>query len=242
MKETVIKDDKVMVEQYNSLHCVPSAEELFPSDDSSEDCSELENLIPNLLRAVLAINWSNRWDWFFGVDVGIYYDTRKPAIIPDGFLVLGVQRVWGESEPEDLRCIYLLKQEKQVPPIVLEVIGYNYHQEHTRRRDLYASLGILYYAIYNPNRISKPTLEIYKLVEGEYLRQPENPVWLPEIGLGIGREIGTYQGITREWIYWYDESGKRLLTPEERAIAAEQRVEKLEEKLRSLGVDPDSIT
>ena len=36
--------------------------------------------------------------------------------------------------------------------------------------------------------------------------------------------------------------GKRLLTPEERAIAAEQRVEKLAEKLRSLGRDPDALT
>jgi hypothetical protein len=82
-----------------------------------------------------------------------------------------------------------------------------------------------------------------------------NPVWLSEIGLGIGRERGIYQGMTREWLYWYDEQGKRILTPEEqiaqekqRATEAEQvaqqerqRAKLLEERLRSLGVDPDYL-
>jgi DNA-binding NarL/FixJ family response regulator len=38
---------------------------------------------------------------------------------------------------------------------------------------------------------------------------------MPEVGLGIGRGIGTYEGWTREWLYWYDQQGQRLLTPEE---------------------------
>ncbi|MGK7886693.1 MAG: DUF4351 domain-containing protein, partial [Crocosphaera sp.] len=39
---------------------------------------------------------------------------------------------------------------------------------------------------------------------------------LSELNLGIGKEIGLYQGIEREWLYWYDENGERYLTPEER--------------------------
>ena len=49
----------------------------------------------------------------------------------------------------------------------------------------------------------------YELLTGE-------PIWLSELNLGIGKEIGIYQGIEREWLYWYDENGKRYLTPEER--------------------------
>lgn len=90
---------------------------------------------------------------------------------------------------------------------------------------------------------------MYRLVDGAYQLQPGvHPVWLPEIGLGIGRERGTYQGITREWLYWYDEQGQRLLTPEERiqqaeqhAQQAEERAELLAERLRSLGIDPNSL-
>lgn len=72
--------------------------------------------------------------------------------------------------------------------------------------------------------------------------------WTPEIGLGIGREQGTHQGWRREWLYWYDEVGKRLLTPEEvaqqeseRATLAEQRAQRLAARLREIGIDPDSL-
>ena len=73
-------------------------------------------------------------------------------------------------------------------------------------------------------------------------------VWLPEIGLGIGKERGIFQGIEREWLYWYDSEGKRYLTPEERAreleqenIQSQQKAKKLEAKLRSLGINPEEI-
>jgi hypothetical protein len=56
-------------------------------------------------------------------------------------------------------------------------------------------------------------------------------MWLPEVGLGIGRERGRYLGIEREWLYWYDAAGQRLTTPEERAEQAEQQAE--QERLRA---------
>lgn len=40
--------------QYNPLHCLPSSEELPDSDDTPVD-NELEDLIPSLLKAILAI-------------------------------------------------------------------------------------------------------------------------------------------------------------------------------------------
>jgi hypothetical protein len=75
-----------------------------------------------------------------------------------------------------------------------------------------------------------------------------SPVWMPEIGLGIGYERANYAGVTREWLYWYDEDGKRYPTPNERieqesqrAVRSEQRVEELTRRLRELGVDPDAL-
>jgi Uma2 family endonuclease len=40
--------------------------------------------IPNLLEAILALAWHNRNDWFFGVDMGIYYAPSQPALVPQG--------------------------------------------------------------------------------------------------------------------------------------------------------------
>ncbi|PMB48554.1 hypothetical protein CEN40_06980 [Fischerella thermalis CCMEE 5205] len=228
---------------YNPLKCLPSSEELPDSDDTPVD-NELQDLIPSLLKAILALLWSDRWDWFFGVDMGIYYDPNQLAIVPDGFLSLGVQRFIDE----DLRLSYVLWEEKKLPILVLEVVSHKYRGEYTTKKELYAELEILYYVVYNPRRRKKPPLEVYRLENGEYILQPGNPVWLSEIGLGIGRERGTYQGITREWLYWYDEKGQRLLTPEERIQEAEQRrmeaerrAQMLAERLKALGIDPESL-
>jgi Uma2 family endonuclease len=229
--------------QYDPRLRWPSAEDLPDSDDTPVD-NELQDLIPSLLKAILAMIWAERMDWFFGVDMGLYYDPHQPPIVPDGFLSLGVQRYI----EEDLRPSYAIWEEKQVPIFALEVVSATYRGEFTTKKDKYAEIGILYYAVYNPRRRRNPPLEVYRLVNRAYEYLPENPVWLPEIGLGIGREEGTYQGLTRDWLYWYDEQGQRFLTPEERtqqaerrASAAEQRATRLAEKLRSLGVDPDSL-
>jgi Uma2 family endonuclease len=215
--------------EYNPLACLPSSEELPDSDDTPVD-NELQDLIPSLLKAVLAMTWADRMDWFFGVDMGVYYDPDQSPIVPDGFLSLGVERFFDEN----LRLCYAIWEEKQVPKFVLEVVSQIYRGEYSTKKDEYTKLGVPYYVVYNPTRRRKPRLEIYQLVNSIYELQPGNSVWLPEIGLGIGMERGKYQGITREWLYWYNQEGKRLLTPEERAHL-------LAERLRAMGVDPDSV-
>ncbi len=250
-----------MILHYDPTQCLPSSAELPDSDDTPVD-NELQNLIPNLLDGILAMAWPDRVDWFFGVDMGIYYDPSRPAIVPDGFLSLGVERFIGEVG----RLSYVFWEEENVPPILaLEVVSKTYGGEYERKKEIYADLGIRYYAVYLPNQSSRrkrQPLEVYTLVEGQYQLLAGNPVWLPEVGLGLGRDRGTYLGREREWLYWYDESGNRLLTPEERVAAAEAKAEqavtqaeqaaaradqeearaqRLAEKLKALGVDPDSI-
>lgn len=244
-----------MLLKYDLRQCLPSAEDLPDSDDTPVD-NELQDLIPGLLKTILALIWSERMDWFFGVDMGIYYDPDKPAIVPDGFLSIGVPRIIDS----DLRLSYVLWEEQKLPIMVLEVVSQTRRGEYTQKKQEYAELGILYYVIYNPLRKRKQRLEVYKLENGKYQLLPGEAVWLSELNLGIGREEGKYQGITREWLYWYDEQGKRYLTAEEllqqereRAEFERQRAEserkkaeserlrsqRLEEILRSHGIDPN---
>jgi Uma2 family endonuclease len=221
---------------FNLPRYLPSAEELPDSDDTPVD-NELQELIPGLLKAILLILWAERMDWFFGINMGIYYHPDKPPIVPDGFLSLGVERIYDE----ELRPSYVLWDENVVPILVLEVVCQNYRKEYSTKKEEYAALGVLYYVVYSSRRRRKPRLEVHRLVDGEYELQEENPVWLPEVGLGIGCQRGTYGGVTREWLYWYDKQGQRYPTPEERVRAAEQRAQTLAEKLRELGIDPDTI-
>jgi Uma2 family endonuclease len=240
-----------MLLNYNPLLGPPGAEDLPDSDDTPVD-NQLQHLIPGLLESILALIWSARQDWFFGVDMGIYYDPYQPAIVPDGFLSIGVPRIIDE----DLRLSYVLWEEQKVPTLVLEIVSHKRRKEYTEKKDFYGEMGVLYYVVYNPLRKRKRRLEVYKLINNWYILQPEKePIFLEELGLGIGKEEGIYQGIKREWLYWYDENGTRYLTPEERiqqeqesvltaeknALIAQNRAEKLAAKLRSLGVDPDLI-
>jgi hypothetical protein len=57
-----------------------------------------------------------------------------------------------------------------------------------------------------------------------------------------------YSYKVRNWLYWYDESGRRLLTLEEeveqagqRAEQEKQRADRLTQKLRELGLNPEDL-
>jgi hypothetical protein len=71
---------------------------------------------------------------------------------------------------------------------------------------------------------------------------------MPEIGLGIGRECGTFQGRTREWLFWYNQDGNRYQTPEEVAVEQQQQIEETQQQLQELlaklqqqGIDPNTL-
>ncbi|WP_375491824.1 Uma2 family endonuclease [uncultured Nostoc sp.] len=231
---------------YNPLDCLPSSAELPDSDDTPVD-NELQILIPNLLLAILASIWHNRDDWFFGINMGIYYAPLQPAIVPDGFLSLGVERFVGENG----RYSYVFWEEEGIAPILaLEVVSQTYNGEYEQKKTDYAQLGILYYAIYAPTRLrrKRQRLEVYRLVEGKYILQPGDKIWMPEIGLGIGREQGTYQGRTREWLFWYDQDSNRYQTPEEVNAQQQQQLEQTQQQLQELlarlqqqGIDPNLL-
>jgi Uma2 family endonuclease len=222
--------------QYELPRYLPSADELPCSDDTPVD-NELQELIPGLLKSILLILWADRLDWFLGIDMGVYFHPDQPPIVPDAFLSLGVERFYDE----ELRPSYVLWEEQIVPQFVLEVVSTTPGREYTAKMDEYARMGVLYYVIYASKRRRKPKLEIHKLVQGQYELQASNPFWMKEIGLGIGYERGNYGGITRDWLYWYNEDNQRYLTPAELVTSEQQRSAKLAAKLRDLGIDPDEL-
>ena len=223
--------------KYNLPRNLPSGDERQNLYQPPAD-NELKELIPGLLKAILLIIWAERMDWFLGLNMGIYQDSEQPAIVPDALLSLDIERFC----QEELRPNYLLWDENIIPSFVLELLSATYHHKYTGKGEKYQKLGILYYVVYSSRRRYTPRFEVYKLVNGCYELQPGNPVWMPEIGLGIGCERGNYSGVTREWLYWYDADGKRYLTPEEQVKESAQRADRLAERLRELGIDPDTIS
>jgi Uma2 family endonuclease len=212
---------------------LPSSAELPCSDDTPVD-NEEQNFIPNFLLFLLEFIWGTRQDWFFGIDMAIYHTTgENPRIpvVPDGFLSLNVERRKGGGS----RSSYVVWEENGIVPILaLEVVSQTPGGEYTTKESIYARLGVLYYIIYNPEfgrRDKHQPLEVYQLVNGTYRWQMGEPIWLPEIGLGIGRGLRNYAGIEREVLYWFDAEGNRYLGSEEAEQQARQELAQIQQQL-----------
>ena len=195
---------------------LPSTEELPCSDDTPVD-NEDQNLLPNLLLFALASLWADRQDWYFGVDMAVYHTTgENPRIpvVPDGFLSLNVERKKGGKS----RRSYALWEENWVvPTLVLEMVSHKPGGDYGAQMALYGRLGVLYYAISNPEfwrRDRHRPLEVYKLIQGQYALQGGEPYWMPEVGLGLGRHQQTLWGIDQELLAWFDDQGQPQVLPE----------------------------
>ena len=213
-----------MVQINPNIH-LPTSDELSDSDGLPVD-NELHILLPNLLGLILGFIWTNRFDWFFGVNMGIYHTTGinpRVPIVPDAFLSLGVERVRGNQ----LRKSYVVWEEDDIVPIfALEIVSQTPGGEYDDKMSIYARLGVLYYVIYNSDywrRDQQEPFQVYQLVNGIYQRQIGEPFFMPEMGLGIGRGVGNHRGLQREWLYWFDQQGNRILTPEELLLRYQQQ-------------------
>lgn len=179
-------------------------------------------------------------DFFIGEDCGIYWKLTDPleqgCKAPDWYVVVGVPALLNGQ----LRRSYVLWEEIIAPLVILEYVSGDGADE----RDVTPNVGKFwvyeqairapYYAIYDPN---SEKLEFFRSDTGRLTRQEPNahgryPIDALGIELGIWR--GPYAGYSLPWLRWWDAQGNLLLTGEERA-------EKLAEKLRALGVDPDRV-
>ncbi len=266
-KDLNIKKRNPVIEDFHFPDGLPTADELPCSDGAPVD-SELQELIPGLLKVILMDIWRGQKNWLFGIDMAFYYDPAQPrtAIAPDGMLSLGV----ADAQSENLRSSFVLWQEKVIPLFAVEIVSKSPGGEKAKKFEIYQSVGILYYLIYSPLLKRKAKFQLYKLIEGKYVLQSDGqqPYWMPEIGLAVGAEKQVYDNTEREWLYWYDQNDVRYPTPMEKSemadrradaeaqktkleaqraeseqagrIMAEQRVSDLLEKMRKLGIDQDS--
>lgn len=211
---------------------LPSSAELACSDDTPVD-NEYQNLIPNFLLFLLNALWETRNDWFFGVDMGIYHTTGvnpRVPVVPDAFLSIGVERRKGGKSR---RSYVVWEEDDIVPTIVLEIVSWTPGGEYDEKAKIYAGLGVLYYIVYNPEfwqRDRHQPFEVYKWVNGIYQLQIGEPYWMPEVGLGIGRHQTPIAAIPQEVLSWYNQQGKRYLTPEEQLKRYRQRFGELLEE------------
>jgi Uma2 family endonuclease len=204
-----------------------------------------------------------------GEDCGIYWrHAREPldgCKAPDWFLVPGVPPMLDGQ----LRRSYVLWQEVLRPLIVIEYVSGNGSEERdtTPFRGKWwvyeQAIAATYYAIYE---VERSTVELYHLAGGRYrpvTATVAGRLPVTELGVELGIWPGIYRGMDLPWLRVWDASTAQLLPSEEeraeaerqraeserqraeaerqRAEAERQRAIRLAEKLRSLGIDPDTV-
>jgi Uma2 family endonuclease len=221
----------------------------LPSEDPEEPGlpDEFHYYQPQLLRETFAPARYASDRVFVGTDLNLYYDVRHPMWHkrPDWFAVLGVSRFY---EARDLRMSYVIWQEQVPPYLVVELLSPGTDQEdlgQTHRApnepptkwEVYEQiLRVPYYVVFSRYTDS---VQYFSLAGGTAYREvtsDDQRLWLPEAGLGLGLWAGTYQGIERQWLRFYDADGRWRSTPVEQE---RQRAERLAARLKALGIDPE---
>lgn len=163
---------------------------------------------------------------YVGSNLMCYYVENDPtkSISPDIFVVRGAEK--GE------RRIYKFWEEP-APQMVLEISSRRTRKaDLTSKKDLYASLGVREYFIFDPEYKLQPPLRAFRLHGQELVEEivSNHRVLSHELGLELvddGKTLRLFNPNTREF----------LRTPAEETA----RADRLAAKLRELGFDPDQL-
>jgi Uma2 family endonuclease len=154
---------------------------------------------------------------FTGGNLNIYYDPRHPQRYKrtDWFAAVDTASFYPNDE---LRWQYIVWQEGVNPFVVIELLS-----PGTEKEDLGETLPsteqppakwqvyerilrVPYYIVFDYYR---DVLRAFILQADRYteLNLEETRIWMPTLELGLGLWQGTYQGIERLWLRWYDAYG-----------------------------------
>ncbi|SFE65155.1 Uma2 family endonuclease [Thermoflexibacter ruber] len=223
----------------------PNVEHLITEDDTSVDNIFSEKQQRLLVDTLHSEKPFGDRPFVASANVGIYYAINKPAVVPDVFVSLDVNYppdIW-----EKAHRVYMLWQLGKPPDVVIEIVSNTVGHEGGRKFDIYARMGVPYYVVLDPlQHINKEKLNIYELHVGEFYRKDTH--FLEKVGIGLTLWEGQFEERVEEWLRWTDAEGNLLMTGFERAEQEKQRAEqeklradKLAEKLRSLGINPEDI-
>jgi Uma2 family endonuclease len=219
----------------------------LPSEDPEEPGvpDEFHLLQPELLRQTFRPPNYPEEHYFVASDLNLYYDVAHPQWYkrPDWFAVLGVSRLYHQKE---LRLSYVTWQEGIYPFIAIELLspgtenedlGQNLREvnQPPNKWTVYEQiLRIPYYVVFDRYT---DTLQAFGLVMNHYQPLPleGQGIWLPEAELGLGLWQGSYGGINRLWLRWYDCEQHWIPTPVEseqkRAEQEKQRAEQEKQRV-----------
>ena len=240
---------------------IPNIDHLVTEDDTPVDNLPSEKN-QRLLVEPLYSSWKEtnpERKFLAAANVGLFYMTKRPPVVPDVMLSLEVEidPDWWEKEHRS----YFIWEFGKPPEVVIEIVSNTVGNEGGDKLVKYAWMKVDYYAIFDPKQqISDEVLRVYELQGGRYVQRQD---WkLAGVQLGLTLWDGEFEGRQDTWLRWTDLEGNLIPTGKERADLERQeketekaakeaalkkaeteqlKAEKLAAKLKELGVDPELL-
>jgi Uma2 family endonuclease len=199
-----------------------------------------------LLRECLELYWADRTRYFVGTNMFLYYSAerllRRDFRGPDVFVALDV-----DDHP---RKSWVVWDEGKAPDVVIELLSETTAEfdRTVKKQEYQDKVRVPEYFWYDPDNRE---LAGFVLCDGLY--QPIAPdeagrLFSPRLGLYLTRWCGRAGRLEAEWIRWETPEGVLLPSRQEHAEEADRRAEaehlraeRLAERLRALGLNPDKM-
>jgi Uma2 family endonuclease len=171
-------------------------------------------------------------------NVGVFYATHQPPLVPDMFLSLGVkvaENFWDKQHRS-----YFVWEFGKPPDVAVEVVSNRKGHELDSKLTDYARIGVRYYVVFDPShQISSTTLQVFQLQGRFYTAQ--STLWLEQVGLGLTLWIGAYEGSTAQWLRWCDREGQVIVTGAEKAALAQQQAEAAQQQAEAAQQQAEAV-
>jgi Uma2 family endonuclease len=190
----------------------------------------------DLLIRLLKYWWRDRPDFYISGNLTVYYNEQQLKSRdfrgPDIFVVLGVEK-------RDRRSWVLWEEGGKYPNVVIELLSSSTAAvDRGAKKQLYQDIWrVPDYFWFHPE-----TLEFagFHLISGAYEEiAPTDAGWL------WSEQLELYLGVHERQLRWFSAQGQLVPLPEEAERQAkeqaEKRAKKLEDFLRSQGIDPDRL-
>ena len=210
----------------------PTETELYPETDGKPMAvSDRHRRILTRILQILENHFAQSPEVYVSGDILMYYMEGYPqkVVSPDALVTFGIG--------QKLRLTYKVWEEGKVPDFVMELSSKStYQNDLGEKMELYASLGIRDYVLYDAEGLYLPTpLMGFTLVDGRYVAMSPNAdggIYSEVLGLEFrlrDTHLGIYNPVSEAWLQTPAEDAEvRAEDAEVRAEDAEVRAEDAE--------------
>ncbi|NEP77316.1 MAG: Uma2 family endonuclease [Okeania sp. SIO3B3] len=207
---------------------MPDATQLESDEPEMESSQHYMQLM--LLVSCLEWLWRDRNDYFIGASLSIFYSRQQLKSRdfrgPDFFLVKQTQK-------QPRKSWVTWEEDGKYPNLIIELLSDSTARvDRNLKKELYQNIfRAPEYFWFDPE-----TLEFmgFRRKQNRYEEiQPNNQGWR------WSEELELYLGVDGEQLRYFTANGQRVPIPQEAAIQERERAERLAQKLRELGINPD---